>query len=82
MTSNYFGSGCDCTDCMPTKKGLEEVRRCGFCGRYFRGVDYLSDDEVNAVLHTADVLNGEEVPLGYCPEALRECEEQDMGTKR
>lgn len=73
MTTYYFGSGCDCPECMPQKRGSEDVQRCGFCGRYFLGLNYLSEDEVKTLLHY-----GEEIPLGYCPNAIREAEEQDL----
>ena len=42
----------------------KELERCGFCGRFCKGEEYV--DEVS-----------DEVPLGYCPNAKQEDYEQN-----
>ena len=46
-----------------------KVEQCGFCGRYFRGLEYLSPEEVNDYFRDDDY---EKPPLGYCPNAQQE----------
>jgi hypothetical protein len=45
-----------------------KIERCGFCGRYFRGTEYLEEQEAYA---KAD-FEHQITPLGYCPEAEME----------
>lgn len=43
------------------------IEQCGFCGRYFKGLDYISLMNFHErYAHLADVK------LGYCPEAETE----------
>jgi len=42
-----------------------KMERCGFCGRYFVGVEYIPEEELKN--YTVEQLNN--APLGYCPEA-------------
>lgn len=43
----------------------EKLERCGFCGSFFRGVEYLTEDEVKSI--SEEELS--KVSLGYCPNA-------------
>jgi hypothetical protein len=52
------------------------VEQCGFCGRYFRGLEYLTEEELRDYFSCDDY---EKPKLGYCPNAIREAEEQDFG---
>ncbi|MEK6879273.1 MAG: hypothetical protein AABY22_06665 [Nanoarchaeota archaeon] len=59
-----------------------KIERCGFCGRFFRGVEYVSDEELDTLKRDKDVNffvlydhDGKKIELGYCPEAY--AEEQD-----
>lgn len=58
---------------MELKKENEILERCGYCGSYFRGLDYLSADDLSFI--TAQELD--EAPLGYCPNAQQEHYEQN-----
>lgn len=44
------------------------LERCGFCGRYFIGVQYLSADNLKE--YSKKQLD--DAPIGYCPEAQGE----------
>jgi len=72
MTSYYFGSGCDCPDCMKLKEGAEEVTICGFCERLFRGQEFLSPDETAYFNHL-----GITPEIGCCPESNIEFQKQE-----
>ena len=50
-----------------------KIERCGFCGRFFRGAEYLSAEELNKTKE--EVLN--KVLHGYCPNAEGEQEETE-----
>ncbi len=50
-----------------------EIERCGFCGSFFRGLEYLLAEELNKT--SEEVLN--KASLGYCPNAEREQEEAE-----
>ena len=41
-----------------------EVQRCGFCGRYFKGTEFLNEEEASFYIYY-----NIDVPLGYCPDA-------------
>lgn len=43
----------------------EKLERCGFCGSYFKGLEYLTADELKAI--PQEELD--KVELGYCPNA-------------
>lgn len=49
------------------------LERCGYCGAYFRGSEYLSSDELSYISAT----DLEEAPLGYCPNAQAEHYQQN-----
>ena len=48
-----------------------KLERCGFCGMYFRGVEYVPDEE----LDNMDKGILDKTPLGYCPNANYESEQ-------
>lgn len=50
-----------------------KIERCGFCGRFFQGKNYLTSEELNKM--NQDELN--KAPIGYCPEANYESEQED-----
>ncbi len=52
----------------------EEIERCGYCGEFFIGTRYLIADELNEINDNVFLDN---VPLGYCPNAQAEHEEQN-----
>ena len=52
---------------------MKKIERCGFCGRYLKNGEYMTQDEVEAI--DAEKLDG--VPLGYCPNAQQEDYEQN-----
>lgn len=58
-----------------TKPKLE---RCGFCGSYFRGDKHLKVEELNKTSQK----DLDEAPLGYCPDAQAEYEEQNTEPQR
>jgi hypothetical protein len=51
----------------------KKIEMCGFCGRYFRGNEYLTTEELNKI--SKEELDN--APLGYCPEAQQEDFEQN-----
>lgn len=56
-----------------TKEKETIMERCGFCGRYFIGNEYVPEEELKK--YTTEQLNN--APLGYCPEAKQEDFEQN-----
>lgn len=50
-----------------------EIKRCGWCGRYYKGVDYLTDEELKG---TSKILL-DTAKLGNCPEAMGETGEAE-----
>lgn len=52
---------------------METLERCGYCGAFFRGTEYLTAEEVK----TTDLTTLETAPLGYCPNAMQEHYEQN-----
>ena len=64
-----------CPDCNQKQVKTEaKVERCGFCGRYFIGVNYLDEYDLEDVAMKSLVENA---PLGYCPNAQQEDYEQN-----
>ena len=68
-----------CNDCLKGKQ--ERIERCGFCGRFFRGKEYLLDEEISKLKRDKDVnffvlydYNDKQIELGYCPEANAEAQ--------
>ena len=55
-------------DIIVNAKKMKKLERCGFCGSFFRGIDYLTTEEVEAI----DAEKLDAVPLGYCPNAQEE----------
>ena len=53
-----------------TNKEVPKLERCGFCGMFFRGVEYVPDEELDNI--EKEVLNN--IPLGYCPNANNEAQ--------
>jgi len=53
---------------------MKKLERCGFCGRYFRGLHYLSQEELEKEPKNISI---ESIKLGYCPNAQQEHQEQD-----
>ena len=51
----------------------EDIIRCGFCGRYVRGLEYVPDDELDKI--DKEILA--KTPLGYCPNANGEAQENE-----
>ena len=49
-------------------EGERKIERCGFCGSYFKGLEYLTADELKAIPQ-AEL---DKVELGYCPNAQAE----------
>ena len=47
-------------------KAKTKIERCGFCGAYLRGGEYMTQEEVEWI--DAEKLDG--VPLGYCKHQL------------
>ena len=51
----------------------KNLERCGFCGQFFIGLEYLTVDELNST--PKEKLDA--APLGYCPNAQAESDEQE-----
>lgn len=56
----------------------QKLERCGFCGSYFRGNEYVDADELNKL--TKKELNN--APMGYCPNANYEAEQDQEPQRR
>jgi hypothetical protein len=54
-----------------SKSEISILERCGYCGRYFRGKDFLSAEEL--IKTSTDDLG--DAPMGYCPDAGYEAQE-------
>lgn len=52
----------------------DKLERCGFCGSYFRGVTIIPQEGVEKL--TEKELK--EAPLGYCPNAYYEAEDDEQ----
>lgn len=52
------------------------LQRCGYCGRYYAGADYIYSEQIGNF--SAKELD--EAPLGYCPNAEQEHFEQNPPT--
>lgn len=50
---------------MPSSNNKDKIERCGFCGNFFRGNDYIDDQEIANL--PEDFISS--IPLGYCPNA-------------
>jgi hypothetical protein len=51
----------------------DNTERCGFCGRFFNGINFLTLEEIKEA--TDRELNN--CPLGYCPDAGAESHEEE-----
>ena len=51
-----------------------KLEQCGYCGRYFYGGSYATEEEVNEHFSDEDY---EKPALGYCPNARQEHFEQN-----
>lgn len=54
-------------------ENVEKLKRCGLCGRYFRGDNFLSTEELKNI--TKEEI--ENAPLDYCPDAHDEQQEKE-----
>lgn len=52
---------------------IEKLERCGYCGRYFKGKDYITLEEIKDISPIAL----DTAPAGYCPEAQGETGEAE-----
>jgi hypothetical protein len=55
-----------------------KLERCGYCGAFFRGSDYLTPEEVNGLEPQERVST----PLGYCPNAQAESPSAEADERR
>ena len=62
-----------------------QIECCGFCGRFFRGKEYLSDSELATLKRDKDVNffvlydhDGKQIELGYCPEVNAEAQYEQL----
>jgi hypothetical protein len=53
-----------------TQEVKEKIERCGFCGMYFIGNEYLYAEDLKKI----DPKELDNAPLGYCPNAGNEDE--------
>ena len=58
-----------------------KIEQCGFCGRFFRGTEFVTDTELDTLKREIDKgliklydEEGKKIDLGYCPEANAEAQ--------
>ena len=56
----------------------KKLERCGFCGQFFIGLEYLTVDELNST--PKERLDA--APLGYCPNAEAEANQNEPERQR
>jgi len=81
--AEIYGDGHYCThhpddpahgkDCYPAGVERAKIERCGFCGSFFRDIEYLTAHELNTIPQS----ELDAVPLGYCPNAQEEAQSQE-----
>lgn len=59
------------------KPEKEILERCGYCGSYFKGVGYLTTEQLEICEKELGEFLFANVPLGYCPNAMQEHYEQN-----
>ena len=50
---------------MEQERANQPIEQCGFCGRFFRGLEFIDIEE----LKTIDQNELNKASMGYCPDA-------------